>query len=199
MPAVVTKLAVGCRRKIVLYSWRDGEPQDVQVSASSMPRCDNAPTDIPSVCSQEIAALAHSPRAMAFVNGETLCWGHTPSDYCVTALKTSVTVDVVTPIPTTTSGSGMGPMGMGALSGLGGYMTLGLGAKAKPNVVGVREDEALVAKDSEYYFQRSLSTPIHALVMLDAGFIVGAEGKAIRSEPIDWPAPPDELGLFIAS
>lgn len=31
VPAVVTRLAVGCRRKIVLYSWRDGEPQDVQV------------------------------------------------------------------------------------------------------------------------------------------------------------------------
>ena len=41
-------------------------------------------------------------------------------------------------------------MGMGALSGLGGYMTLGLGAKAKPNVVNVNDNEALVAKDSKY-------------------------------------------------
>ncbi len=31
VPALVTRLAVGCRRKIVLYSWKDGEPQDVQV------------------------------------------------------------------------------------------------------------------------------------------------------------------------
>lgn len=31
IPSVVTRLAVGCRRKIVLYSWKDGEPQEVQV------------------------------------------------------------------------------------------------------------------------------------------------------------------------
>lgn len=31
VPVVVSYLAVGCRRKIILYSWRDGEPQDVQV------------------------------------------------------------------------------------------------------------------------------------------------------------------------
>ena len=31
IPALVTRLAVGCRRKIVLYSWKDGEPQEVQV------------------------------------------------------------------------------------------------------------------------------------------------------------------------
>ena len=97
---------------------------------------------------QEIVALAHSPRAIAFVNGETLCWGHTPSDYCLTSLAASVTVDVATPVPITTSGSAISNMGMGALSGLGGYMTLGLGAKAKPNVVNVRDDEALIARDS---------------------------------------------------
>ena len=43
-------------------------------------------------------------------------------------------------------------MGMGALSGLGGYMTLGLGAKAKPNVANVNDNEALIAKDSKYTF-----------------------------------------------
>lgn len=31
VPTVVTRLAIGCRRKIVLYSWKDGEPQEVQV------------------------------------------------------------------------------------------------------------------------------------------------------------------------
>ncbi|TBU49828.1 hypothetical protein BD309DRAFT_850781 [Dichomitus squalens] len=154
VPALVTKLAVGCKRKIVLYSWRDGEPQEPQ----------------------EITALAHSPRAIAFVNGETLCWGHTPTDYCITSLKTSVTVDVTTPIPTVTSGSGISTMGMGALSGLGGYMTLGLGAKAKPNVTGVNDVEALIAKDNN-------------------GFLVGADGKPLRNESIDWPAPPDEIAL----
>lgn len=52
-------------------------------------------------------------------------------------------------MPTATSGSAIGNMGMGALSGLGGYMTLGLGSKAKPCVVSIDEKEALVAKDSE--------------------------------------------------
>lgn len=93
--------------------------------------------------------LAHSPRAMVFVNGETLCWGHTPTDYAVTSLTTSTTVDVSTPIPTATSTGSVGGMGMGALSGLGSYMTLGLGAKAKPCVVSLNESEALIAKDSE--------------------------------------------------
>lgn len=31
VPVVVTYLAVGCKRKIVVYSWRDGEPQEVKV------------------------------------------------------------------------------------------------------------------------------------------------------------------------
>ena len=31
VPAVVTRLAVGCRRKIVIYAWKDGEPQEAQV------------------------------------------------------------------------------------------------------------------------------------------------------------------------
>ncbi|KAI9061003.1 hypothetical protein FKP32DRAFT_1594678 [Trametes sanguinea] len=153
VPSVVTRLAVGCRRKIVLYSWQDGEPQD--------------PKEF---------TLAHSPRAMVFVNGETLCWGHTPTDYAVTSLTTSTTVDVSTPIPTAASTGSVGGMGMGALSGLGSYMTLGLGAKAKPCVVSINESEALIGKDNN-------------------GFIVGSEGNASRSDNIDWPAPPDEIAL----
>ena len=31
IPVMATYLAVGCKRKIVCYSWRDGEPQEVQV------------------------------------------------------------------------------------------------------------------------------------------------------------------------
>lgn len=34
VPTVVTRLAIGCRRKIVLYSWKDGEPQEVQVEVT---------------------------------------------------------------------------------------------------------------------------------------------------------------------
>lgn len=31
IPALVTQLLVGCRRKVVIYTWRDGEAQDVKV------------------------------------------------------------------------------------------------------------------------------------------------------------------------
>jgi hypothetical protein len=31
IPTLFTQLGVGCRRKIVIYSWRDGEVQDVVV------------------------------------------------------------------------------------------------------------------------------------------------------------------------
>ncbi|KAI0649291.1 hypothetical protein C8Q79DRAFT_949834 [Trametes meyenii] len=154
VPAVVTKLAAGCRRRIVLYSWKDGEPQEAQEFT-----------------------LAHSPRAMTFVNAVTLCWGHTPTDYCITSVVTAATIDANTPMPTASSSGSIGTMGMGAFSGLGGYMTLGLGAKAKPCVASLSDDEALIAKDNN-------------------GLIVGADGKSPRSEHIDWPAPPDEIALI---
>ena len=31
IPSLITLLLVGCRRKAVVYSWKDGEPQDVKV------------------------------------------------------------------------------------------------------------------------------------------------------------------------
>jgi len=52
--------------------------------------------------------------------------------------------DIVTPLPLTGPG-----MAMNALTGLTGYMTLGLGAKAKPAVVQVGDSEVLLGKDSE--------------------------------------------------
>ena len=32
IPTVITTLAVGCKRKVVLYSWKDGEPQGPKVN-----------------------------------------------------------------------------------------------------------------------------------------------------------------------
>ncbi|KAG6862806.1 hypothetical protein C0995_008382 [Termitomyces sp. Mi166 len=65
---------------------------------------------------------------------------------------------------------------MGALSGLTGYMTLGLGAKPKPASVRISEKEALISKDSE-------------------GLMVGLDTKVSRTS-IEWPAPPEELGML---
>lgn len=52
--------------------------------------------------------------------------------------------DVTLPLPAATSGG----MGIGAFSGLTGYMSLGLGAKAKPTIAPVGEGEVLIGKDS---------------------------------------------------
>lgn len=38
---------------------------------------------------------------------------------------------------------------MGAFTGISGYMSLGLGAKAKPCAVTINENETLIVKDSE--------------------------------------------------
>ena len=59
--------------------------------------------------------------------------------------------EIVTPLPVTASGTAMG-----ALTGLTGYMTLGLGAKAKPAVVQVGESEMLIAKDGELWFTSTI-------------------------------------------
>ena len=45
----------------------------------------------------------------------------------------------------TTSGAGMS-----ALAGLGGYMTLGFGAKAKPLLAKTEDDEVLIPQDSTW-------------------------------------------------
>ena len=34
IPQLITRLLVGCRRKAVLYTWKDGEPQDVKVCSN---------------------------------------------------------------------------------------------------------------------------------------------------------------------
>jgi len=54
-------------------------------------------------------------------------------------------VDVISSLPITSSGTAMN-----ALTGLTGYMTLGLGAKAKPAVVKVGSSEVLIAKDGMF-------------------------------------------------
>lgn len=101
------------------------------------------------ICSQDWI-LPHSPRAMSFVNREVICFGYSPTEYASFSLNTLATTELTAPVSPTTSGTGISNISMGAFSGLSGYMTLGLGAKAKPCVVSVNESEALVAKDSKW-------------------------------------------------
>lgn len=37
IPTVVTQLLIGCRRKVVIYSWKDGEAQDPKVRLQLIP------------------------------------------------------------------------------------------------------------------------------------------------------------------
>lgn len=97
------------------------------------------------------AVLPHSPRNLAFLTSEIVCFGYAP-DHALFSLKTLSTTEVTTPIASVTSSTSIGGMGMGALSGLGGYMTLGLGSKTvKPCVIRTKDDEVLIAKDSQYH------------------------------------------------
>ena len=83
---------------------------------------------------------------MVFLDAETICFGYVPVDYAIFSLKTRNVTEIDPPIHTGTSVSSIGGMGMGALSGLGGY--IGLGSKPVPCVLRSNDGEALVTKDS---------------------------------------------------
>lgn len=85
---------------------------------------------------------------MAFFDHYTICLAYSPTDYTVFSVDKLTTTDVTTPVQATTSMAGMG-----AFTGLTGYMTLGLGAKPKPEVQRLSEQEVLIAKDSEFCFE----------------------------------------------
>ncbi|KAI0041201.1 hypothetical protein FA95DRAFT_1611206 [Auriscalpium vulgare] len=155
VPSVVTDLVVGCRRKLVIYSWKDGEPQDVKE-----------------------AALPHSARTIAFLTNDIVSLSYSPTEHILFSLESLTATEIATPPVASVSAVAISNMGMGALSGLGGYMTLGLGAKAKPCVTNVSSSEVLIAKDND-------------------GLFIGVDGKPSRSARIDWPAPPEDLS-FVA-
>jgi hypothetical protein len=85
---------------------------------------------------------------MAFLNANNICMGYTPTDYVVYSLKKRSTVDIVTPIHAPASSGSLGGMGIGALSGLGGY--IGLGAKAKPCALRIDDKEGFIVRESKY-------------------------------------------------
>lgn len=79
---------------------------------------------------------------MCFMNDDTIAFAYSLTEYAIFSLKTLTPVDITLPAPTIAAG-------MGAFSGLTGYMTLGLGAKAKPSLLTTKDSEILIAKDSE--------------------------------------------------
>jgi hypothetical protein len=98
-------------------------------------------------CTQELT-LPHTPRAIAFPSSSVACLAYTLTENVLLSLETMTLSELALPTASSVSVASLG-MGMGALSGLGGYMTLGLGAKAKPSVVKINEGEVLIPKDSE--------------------------------------------------
>lgn len=89
---------------------------------------------------------------MSFFDHDTICLGYSPTDYAVFSLEKLTASEIVTPAQATTTMTGMG-----AFSGLSGYMTLGLGAKPKPGILRLSESEVVIAKDSKAEFLSSLS------------------------------------------
>ncbi|KAF8183418.1 hypothetical protein BJ912DRAFT_1144866 [Pholiota molesta] len=148
IPTLVTQLLIGCRRRAVLYSWKDGEFQAVKE-----------------------APLPHSARSIIFLDKDTACFAYSPTEYAMFSIPTMSAADIVTPLPAAGSGSAMN-----ALTGLTGYMTLGLGAKAKPAAARLGGTEVLIAKDGQ-------------------GFFVGPDGKLSRPTTIEWPSLPEEIAF----
>lgn len=152
VPTVLTFLAVGCKRRIVVFSWKDGEAQDPKVLLSfvRVPLTDPISKDI---------ALPHSPRAISLLdyNMAVMAYSQTAQiEYFLLDLTTSGTTDFDLPSTVhhtpSTGLSGAVGMRMNAFSGLGGYMgTLGLGAKTKPTIIKTAPGEFMIPKDGEYH------------------------------------------------
>jgi hypothetical protein len=121
---------------------------------------------------------------MTFMNDDTIAFAYSLTEHAIFSLKTLVPVDITLPVTTTTAG-------IGAFSGLTGYMTLGLGSKAKPSLITIKESEVLIVKDSESGANRS---DYVAHVLEDVGNFLNTDGCSSRPERIDWPAPPEETG-----
>lgn len=80
---------------------------------------------------------------MAFFDHSAICLAYAP-EYAVFSVNTMVAVDVVTSTQTAATMTGMG-----AFSGLSGYMTLGLGSKPKPTALRLSDKEVMIAKESK--------------------------------------------------
>jgi hypothetical protein len=93
------------------------------------------------------APLPHSARTIAFLDHEVVCLAY-EAGHVLFSLATMSTIEIASASATNKSGAGIGNVGMGAFAGLGGYMSLGLGAKLRPCVTNVGDAEVLIAKDS---------------------------------------------------
>lgn len=96
--------------------------------------------------SQE-SPLPHSARTITFLNSEVVCLAY-EADYVLFSLDSMSMIEIYSAPTTTKSGTGIGNVGISAFTGLGGYMTLGLGSKLRPCLTNVGDENVLIVKDS---------------------------------------------------
>lgn len=73
---------------------------------------------------------------------------YSATEHALFSLEKMVAADVTLPPVNTSVVGGIGGMGKGALSGLGGYMTLGMGKRAKPLLLKLQDGEVLIPRES---------------------------------------------------
>lgn len=88
IPTMVTQLIIGCRRKVVIYCWKDGEPQDIKE-----------------------VALPHSPRLISFLDYDNVCFAYSPTEYAVFSISKLAAVDVALPTAPSTSMGALSGLG----------------------------------------------------------------------------------------
>ncbi|KIY43844.1 hypothetical protein FISHEDRAFT_67630 [Fistulina hepatica ATCC 64428] len=80
IPTLRTQLVVGCRRRIVVYSWKDGEPDPVKETT-----------------------LPHSARTITFLDADRVCLGYTPTDFTIFDIPAMTVLDATFPVVSSTS------------------------------------------------------------------------------------------------
>lgn len=109
-------------------------------------------------------------------------------------LETMSTAELTLPVGNVPTSSSMG-IGMNTLTGLGGFVTLGLAAKAKPLITTVGE-EVLIPKDSKNQYRGHRRMRFDHFIPVASGLLLGADGKAKQSG-IVWHGPPEDLGASL--
>lgn len=145
VPTLCTTVVVGCKRRLVIFRWRDSEwiePQEL--------------------------ALPHQARSITFPTPSSVILGYSTSSYGIVTLPATSSKDLATlaelPVPTLAasaatlpaqakeSGSGLGLPGLDRLGGLAmkttGYMGIGgIGRVARNDVLSVGGGETLVVRE----------------------------------------------------
>ncbi|WWC68549.1 uncharacterized protein I206_102478 [Kwoniella pini CBS 10737] len=166
-------LVVGCRKKVVVYgAGKGGLKEGWELNLPHSPRTIIFPSP-PSTGIPETVHLLFTPQTSVLL--------HINPSSSANRLNVSDTTTFPPPPSSSASliaeegGSTGITMGMGALTGLGGYV--GLGAKsAAPLGTSTVGGEVLLARD-------------------DTGAFLSSEGNYTRTESLQWPGPPDALAF----